>query len=72
MAKLSQNRQTNASVFPLHPGKQVTQGCKREITSREKPNSKILFWWKWKLKGKVITKRANEDLDLSEQTLQKG
>ena len=24
----------NAPIFFLHPGKQVTQGCKREITAK--------------------------------------
>ena len=26
----------NAHVFPIHPGKQVTQGCQREITRKKK------------------------------------
>ena len=32
----------NAHVFPLHPGKQVTQGCKREITRKKKKEKKNL------------------------------
>ena len=36
MAKQSQKRQMNAPVFLLHPGKQVTPGCNKEITQKKK------------------------------------
>ena len=40
----------NASVFLLHPGKQVTQGCNKEITPK-KPNSVIILVMKLKTQG---------------------
>ena len=37
----------NTSVFLLHPGKQITQGCNREITPK-KPNLVIILFMKLK------------------------
>ena len=47
IAKQSQNRHMNAPVFPLHLGKQVTQGCNREITPK-KLNSVMILVMKLK------------------------